>query len=52
MTNIHWNGDFANEAKSGQIISRNGSLLTVRWADGHIQVIPEFVTKGLGWRVS
>jgi hypothetical protein len=49
MTNIRWNGDFANEAKSGQIVEQNGALLTIKWEDGKQQVIPEFVTKGQGW---
>lgn len=50
MTRIHWAGDFANEAQSGDIIARNGALLTIRWDGGRAQVIPECVTQGRGWR--
>jgi len=49
MTNIRWNGDFANEAKSGQIIAQNGSLITIKWEDGKQQIIPDVVTKGREW---
>lgn len=52
MTRIHWNGDFANEATSGTIIANNSGLLTIQWDNGRVQSIPEFVTKGYGWRVS
>lgn len=50
MTRLHWNGDFSNEAMSGTVVGRNGSLLTIRWDDGREQVMPEFVTQGSGWR--
>ncbi len=51
MTQIHWNGDFSNEAKSGVIVARNNGLLTIQWDCGQQQIVPEFVTKGAGWRV-
>lgn len=49
MTQVRWNGDFANEAKTGQIVARNGDLLTIKWEDGKQQVIPEMITSGRGW---
>lgn len=49
MTNIRWNGDFANEPKNGQIVAQNGALLTIKWEDGKQQIVPEMVTKGRGW---
>ena len=48
---IHWQGDFENEPKSGSIVSRSGTLVTIKWDDGSQMMVPEIVTTGSKWRV-
>jgi len=49
---VHWNGDMANEPKSGTAVISNG-LYLITWDDGSKMVAPDFtILAKCGWTVS